>query len=472
MVTWVFLRLLALIYLAAFISLAVQIDGLLGSDGILPVRDFLGNAFNQLGLSAYWLIPTVFWMDASDFALRLAYYAGIAAALSVLLDFYTGIGLLVCYVLYLSLVSVGQVFTGYQWDAFLLESGFLALFLRGGSPVTVWLFRFLLFRFMFMGGVVKLASGDLAWRQLTALNYHFETQPLPSPLAWHAHHFPEPMLQLFTGLVFLIELAVPFMVFMPRKYRLFAAFNFIVLQTSIILTGNYNFFNLLTIALCVFLLDEADMARLLGSRLSRHIMPTIKMPSRAAHWIAGLYAGFVLAVCGGWVWLSNTQQRPVQPFYAMMQFASSFSLVNTYGPFAVMTTERREIILEGSNDGQTWLAYPFKYKPGKLNKSLCWNIPHQPRLDWQMWFAALGDMRQNPWLFQVFEKLFTGSPSVLALFESNPFPEHPPRYLRALMYRYTFTNRQDRNITGNIWRREFIGYYQPAIDGSAIVYRN
>ena len=214
------------------------------------------------------------------------------------------------------------------------------------------------------------------------------------------------------------------------------------------------------------------MARLLGSRLSRHIMPTIKMPSRAAHWIAGLYAGFVLAVCGGWVWLSNTQQRPVQPFYAMMQFASSFSLVNTYGPFAVMTTERREIILEGSNDGQTWLAYPFKYKPGKLNKSLCWNIPHQPRLDWQMWFAALGDMRQNPWLFQVFEKLFTGSPSVLALFESNPFPEHPPRYLRALMYRYTFTNRQDRNITGNIWRREFIGYYQPAIDGSAIVYRN
>ncbi|MCX7113899.1 MAG: lipase maturation factor family protein [Proteobacteria bacterium] len=470
MVAWVFLRLLALIYLAAFASLAIQVDGLLGSDGILPVRDFLGNAFNQLGLSAYWQMPTVFWMDASDSALRLVCYAGIAASLSVFLDFHASMGLLVCYALYLSLVSVGQVFTGYQWDAFLLESGFLALFLRGGSPVTPWLFRFLLFRFMFMGGVVKLASGDPAWRQLTALDYHFETQPLPSPLAWHAHHFPEPMLQFFTGLVFFIELAVPFMVFMPRKYRLFAAFNFVALQTTIILTGSYNFFNLLTIALCVFLLDEADMSRLLGARLSRRILPTVKMPGRAAHWIAGLYAGFVLAVCGSWVWLSNAHQRPVQPFYAMMPFASSFSLVNPYGPFAVMTTERREIVLEGSDDGQTWLAYPFNYKPGELNKPLRWNIPHQPRLDWQMWFAALGDIRQNPWLMRVFDKLFTGSPSVLALFYSNPFPDHPPRYLRASLYRYTFTNGQDRNATGDIWRREFIGYYQPEIEGSAIGY--
>ena len=168
MVAWVFLRLLALIYLAAFTSLAVQVDGLLGSDGILPVRDFLGSAFDELGMSAYWQIPTVFWMDASDSALRLVCYAGIVASLSVFLDFHASMGLLACYALYLSLVSVGQVFTGYQWDAFLLESGFLALFLRGGSPVTVWLFRLLLFRFMFMGGVVKLASGDPAWRQLTA----------------------------------------------------------------------------------------------------------------------------------------------------------------------------------------------------------------------------------------------------------------------------------------------------------------
>ena len=185
--------------------------------------------------------------------IALIYFSAFAS----LFDHFNKIGLLLCYILYLSLVQVGQAFMTYQWDMFLLESGFLALFLTGGSPLVILLYRFLLFRFMLMGGVVKLASGDPTWRGLTALNYHFETQPLPSPLAWYAHQLPEVWLQLATGAVLFIELAVPFCVFMPRPFRLFAAASFPVLQVSIMLTGSYNFFNVLTLGLCVFLLEDS-----------------------------------------------------------------------------------------------------------------------------------------------------------------------------------------------------------------------
>ena len=358
-------------------------------------------------------------------------------------------------------MGIGQTFTAFQWDLFLLESGFLAMFLTGGPPVVVWLYRFLLFRFMFMGGVVKLASGDPAWRDLTALAYHFETQPLPSPLAWHAHHLPAPVLQLATAAVFFIELAVPFCVFLPRRFRLFAAANFVLLQASIILTGNYNFFNLLTISLCVFLLQDSDVRPLLGGRLCRRILGK-PPPSGSARLGAGAVALFSVLVCGILLWMSNTHQRPVQPLYGLAQIASAFGLVNGYGPFAVMTTERREIVVEGSDDGQTWRPYEFKYKPGELTKPLGWNIPHQPRLDWQMWFAALGSPRSNPWFLNFMDRLREGSGPVLALLQYNPFPSHPPKYLRAGFYRYRFSTREERAASGEIWRREPLGDYLPA----------
>ena len=462
LVSWVFLRLIALIYLAAFASLTVQITDLVGTDGLLPARDYLAQAGKALGSQSLWSIPTIFWFDASDFALMLACAIGMVLSIEVLFGVIVRTGLLLCYVLYLSLVWAGQEFLAFQWDMFLLECGFLALFLTGGSRIVIWLYRWLLFRFMFMGGVVKLASGDPSWRNLTALKHHFETQPLPSPVAWYAYQLPDQLLQAATGSVFVIELLVPFFVLMPRNLRLFAAASFLLLQGMIILTGNYNFFNILTIALCVFLLEDRDLRPWLGTQLTGHIMENTRAVSVWASRSAGVLAVIVLSTCGGLLWLTNTQQRPIQPFDALIRMTSTLGIVNGYGPFAVMNTERHEIVVEGSNDRLTWQAYEFKYKPGDINKPLSWNIPHQPRLDWQMWFAALDPAHSRAWFVNFMAKLRSNSEPALSLLQHNPFPNSPPRYFRASLYRYAFATPAMRAATGQVWQRERLGDYPSA----------
>lgn len=462
LVSWLFLRLLAILYFSAFASMAVQIEGLVGADGILPIAEKLAAIDQALGQEKYWVFPTVFWFDASDSALTAACYAGMAAAVLVLLNWATRLALVVCFALYLSVVYAGQLFMAFQWDFFLLESGFLAIFLTFGSRIVVFLYRLLLFRFMFMGGVVKLASGDPAWANLTALSYHYETQPLPSPLAWYAHQLPDWFDRLCVGGVFFIELVVPFLIFLPRKPRLFAAWSFILLQTSIILTGNYNFFNLLTILLCLFLFEDRDIGRLLPGRLIRRIKAHSPPPGRAATATAAILAGFTLFMCGTYIWMDRTQLRPSTPLDALVHVASTFGLVNIYGPFAIMTTQRNEIIVEGSDDGTTWKAYSFKYKPDQTKKGLSWNIPHQPRLDWQMWFAALKRPNRHFWLVRFLDKLKEGSPQVLALLATNPFPDRPPAHVRAQFYRYRYTTPAMRAETGDVWQREYLGLYWPA----------
>ena len=458
-VIWVFLRLLALIYFAAFASLAVQITALVGSDGILPVSDYLRQSHQQWGASAYWRIPTLFWLDSSDRALQAACWAGMLAAAILTFGIRVRGALVGCYVLYLSLVAAGQRFTEFQWDMFLLESGFLAIFLPFGSRIIVWLYRWLVFRFMFMGGVVKLASGDPAWRDLSALRYHLETQPLPSPLAWTAYQLPDWPLRLATGGVLVIELVVPFCVFLPRNLRLIAAGSFLLLQLAIMLFGSYNFFNLLTIALCVFLLEDHDLRRLLGSRLVARIERRVRPVSEAATRSAAVMAFVVFTVCASLLWLTNTRQRLIEPLYALAKVSAAFGIVNGYGPFAVMTRAREEIIIEGSEDGSNWQPYEFRYKPGALDKPLGWNIPHQPRLDWQMWFAALGDARTFIWFPRFLDKLSAGSPPVLALLKDAPFSDRPPRHLRALLYRYRFATPRIQAATGQVWQRELLGEF-------------
>jgi hypothetical protein len=459
LVSWVFTRVLALIYFAAFASLSVQIVGLAGARGILPVAAFLDRAYDALGHDAYWRVPTLFWLGRSDAALTAACWAGTLAALLVFANLFTRAGLLLCYALYLSLSYAGQEFLSFQWDLFLLESGFLALLLTGRSPIAAWLYRFLLFRFMLMGGVVKLASGDPAWRGLTALRYHFETQPLPTPLAWYAHWLPDGLLRLATGAVFFIELIVPFLVFLPRPFRLFAAASFVVLQGAIILTGNYTFFNLLTLALCLFLLEDRDLQPWFSARLADRILRQARPPGPLAHAGAGLMALVAASTLAGLLWLTPLNQRPFPALYGLVRAVSTFGLVNGYGPFAVMTTERREIVVEGSDDGQNWLAYEFKYKPGDPGRALGWSIPHQPRLDWQMWFAALGDARQSPWFVRFMARLREGSPAVLALLRRDPFHGRPPRYLRASLYLYAFSSAEQRADEGWIWERRRLGDY-------------
>lgn len=459
-VAWLFLRGLGLIYLAAFGSMATQILGLIGTDGILPLDQALTGIAAEYPGQQYWRFPTLFWLSASDAMLQGVCYAGIIAALLLILNIFTRVALCACFLLYLSVTNAGQDFTSFQWDIFLLESGFLALFLTWHSKITIFLYRFLIARFMLMGGIVKISSGDPAWATLTALNYHYQTQPLPSPLAYYAYFLPEWWHQICVAAVLCIELLVPFCVFMPRPLRLFAAWSFIALQTGIILTGNYNFFNLLTLLLCLFLFEDRDILKRLPAQLR------LQLHDRPAGFIATLCAAgwgtVVMTVLATHLWMAQTLRLPTQPFLTLIQTAAAFSVVNNYGPFSVMTKERNEIIVEGSEDGEHWLEYRFKYKPDAPDKALRWNIPHQPRLDWQLWFAALEKPRHGSWFENFMRRLQQGAPEVLALLAYNPFPEQPPGHLHALLYRYNYAAPEQRAATGNIWQRIALGVYWPS----------
>ncbi len=463
LVSWVFLRGLALIYFSAFASMAVQIQGLIGENGILPIQLKLTELSWFFPGDKFSVFPTLFWLDASDPALTAVCLAGMAASVVLLLAVFDRIALILCYCLYLSITVAGQEFTAFQWDTFLLEAGFLAIFLTWGSEIIVFLYRFLIARFMFMGGLVKLVSGDPSWLNLTALSYHYQTQPLPSPLAYYAYYLPQWFNKFCVAGVLFIEIIVPFFVFLPRRFRLFAAWSFIILQSGIILTGNYNFFNLLTILLCLFLFDDEDFEKRLPPKLISAIRQKRPNPGFIAHAAAATWMCVIFLTCATYIWIYNVKQKPDAPFNSLAHITSAFSVINNYGPFAVMTKERPEIIVQGSINGRNWRTYQFKYKPVNLDKKLSWNIPHQPRLDWQMWFAALDTPAQNPWFAKFMLKLLEGSPQVLSLLADNPFPENPPAYVRALLYRYFYTTPEQRAATGQIWQREYLGvYYRPS----------
>jgi predicted DCC family thiol-disulfide oxidoreductase YuxK len=455
--SWLFLRLLAAVYLIAFASFGVQAAGLIGSRGILPAADFLAAARQYFGTARFWNVPTLFWISSSDLSIRAAWIGGIGLSVVLLLGLNLRIIRLALFVLYLSLVTAGQVFMGYQWDALLLEAGFLSIFL-GASPAIPRLFRWLLCRFMFLSGAVKLASGDSSWRNFTALPVHYETQPLPTPLAWYVYQQPDWFHHVSLGLLFFVELAVPFLVLAPRRLRLFAAGAISLLQLLIFLTGNYAFFNLLTAALCIFLLDDASLARA-GQAVRRLSTPFQQRAGpRLRKAFFGVFAALVLLISGFEMAEMFSQVR-WGPADALIRAAAPFEIINTYGLFANMTTSRPEIIVEGSADGMTWLPYEFKYKAGDAKRRPPWVEPHQPRLDWQMWFAALGNYRTDRWILYFMGRLLEGSPDVVHLLAKNPFPDAPPRYIRALVYEYRFTTRDQKRMTGDWWRRELKGVY-------------
>jgi hypothetical protein len=475
---WLFLRLLGVIYLIAFVSLWTQIDGLIGRNGILPAGDYLKAIREQLGPERYWWVPTFCWISPSDGFLHFQCAAGVLLSLLLIAGVAPVLDLVLLWAIYLSLSMVCREFLGFQWDILLLETGFLAIFfaprqwLPGFSretppPLTLlWLFRWLLFRLMFMSGAVKLVSADATWRNLTALTVHYETQPLPTWIGWYAHQLPAWFHKTSCGIMFVIELAAPFLIFFGRRARQIACAAFAVLMLLISLTGNYCFFNLLTVALCVLLLDDKFLSRLFSRRIfarsPRTALPTKFRPVRVAG--VGGFAAIILlvSVVETAARLFRAQNLP-WPLPEISQFFSPLRTVNSYGLFAVMTTTRPEIVVEGSNDGVAWLAYEFRWKPGDLKRSPAFVAPHQPRLDWQMWFAALGDYRSNPWFANFLVRLLRGSPDVLALLGKDPFPGHPPRYIRAMLYEYHFTDFAKRSATGEWWRRESKGLYCPEI---------
>ncbi len=450
-VEWLFLRLLAVIYLIAFGSLALQIKGLIATRGILPAERYLAAAKQTFGAEAYWLAPAIFWFKHSDLFLLAVCVAGTTVSVVLLAGYFERVSLGCLYLLYLSLCTAGQDFLSFQWDILLLEAGFLAIFL-GNSKIVVLLFRWVLFRLMFLSGVVKLASHDPAWRNLSAMSFHYMTQPLPTPLAWYMYQLPFTFQRVSTALVFVAELAIPFLFFAPRPWRFFGGCCVLGFQALIFLTGNYTFFNLLAIALCVFLFDD----QALGS------LPLLRArPARTHRMAVAAIAIFVVFVSGlelqEMFFGTSAGQSPV------VRLVAPFDVVNTYGLFAVMTTSRPEIIVQGSNDGVMWLDYKFTFKPGDLQKPPRWVAPYQPRLDWQMWFAALSNYQSTPWFANFMVRLLQGSPEVLALLAENPFPGAPPKYVRAELFDYSFTDFATRRATGDWWKRQARGMYFPPI---------
>jgi hypothetical protein len=479
-------RLLGLAYLAAFASLGVQIIGLIGTNGVLPAHDYIEAAGrwasqNGIGWTRYVLLPTFAWLDAGDTALRLQCLLGVTLSIVLVTGFLPTLCLLALWALFLSLSVIGGDFLSFQWDALLLETGFLAIFLPAAtkrsppdtvempSTILLWLTRWLLFRLMFGSGAIKLASGDPTWRNLTALSYHYETQPLPTPLAWYANQLPGWFDRVSCLAMFAIELGAPLLIVAPRRLRLAGAIALITLQTLIALTGNYGYFNSLTVVLTILLLDDAVTARAIPGSLRAWVDRRQSTRTRWSwpRWVPIAVAVVVvppsLVAFGRSAGFAVTLPPPLSLAQEVVQ---PFRLVSTYGLFAVMTTSRPEIVIEGSDDGADWKAYEFRYKPGDPRRRPSFVAPHQPRLDWQMWFAALDRYESNPWFASLCRRLLEGSPPVLALLAYNPFPEHPPRFVRGVLYDYHFTTFATTNGAVDWWQRTRVDSYSPVLSAA------
>lgn len=454
---WLFTKGLAICYFIAFLSLHVQVLGLYGSNGILPIKDFLHGAL-RLGKRGYFYFPSIFWWKSEDRFLRAVSLSGVIISLFVFFGIASSPLLLVLWFFYLSFVSVGQEFLSFQWDILLLEVGFLGFVFSLSQPffLMIVLFWVLLFRFMFSSGLVKILSGCPEWRSLKAMSVHYETQPLPNQIAYYMHQ-QAPWFSKFSCLVVLmIEIIVPFFIFGSSWSREMAFCLLVSFQILILLTGNYAFFNLLTIVMCLPLLPDAVYEQWFA------IVPSI--PASAP----SLFTEITITIFAIFFIFLNTLQiaalfAPLDRMGRILHYLSPFFLVNAYGLFAWMTTKRYEIIIEGSDDNENWLAYEFKWKPGDIYRAPRQVAPHQPRLDWQIWFAALSDYRSNPWFTHFIMSLSKGSPEVLRLLKSNPFPNKPPSFIRARLFQYHFSDLKTKKEAGQWWVREELGSYLPGL---------
>jgi len=463
LVSALFVRLLGVCYLVAFVSIAVQINGLVGSDGILPIQQELNLLAATHGPERFFRLPSLLWLSASDRVLIALPVAGVIVSILILLNRLVRPALVLAFVFYLSMYYAGQVFMNFQWDMLLLEAGFLAIFLTPDSRVVILLFRWLLFRLRFMSGLSKLTSQDPGWSSLTALNYYFEVQPLPSPLAWYAQQFPDWLLRLGTVATLFIELVVPFMMFLPRRWRFIAAWLTILWQVLIILTSNHNWFNFLTIFLCLFLFDDRALQRVLPSRVSgllHNPLPTNLLTVQTRRTLIGCLAGMILFASAVQLSEVATMQRSTPWARGIVNYMESFRVVNKYHVFPTMKTARIELEIWGSRDGKEWRRYEFRYRPGDPAMCPAFIVPHQPRLDWMMWFVTLHP-NFMPWFERFVQSLLSSSPAVTALLTSNPFADAPPNIIRIDAWRYRFTNAEQRSKTGMCWQREYLGPFTP-----------
>src|SRR5579863_149902 len=489
---WIFLRALGLICFSAFYSFYFQVKGLIGPDGILPAGDYLRAIAASPNICAvkYWFAPTLLWFSSSDRALMLVCWIGLIASVLLVINFWPRAALFVCFVCFLSFIAAAQDFASYQSDGMLLEAGFISLFFappglwpglaasNGPSRLSMFLLQWEWFRIYFESGSVKLLSGDQSWRHLTAMDDYYQNGPLPTWIGYYAQHLPHWFHASTVILTFMVELGIVWCLFLPRRFRI-ACFCIITpFEIGIILTANYAFLNYLVLSLGFLLLDDRALEWILPKwprDLAEWKPKTLAALSRAHDWWEGRRKSLwplrmsVSAICLGLVFYAATVQLiwmfiPDLPLpQTPVQWLEPFRIANQYGLFAVMTHERYEIEFQGSNDGNTWIPYPFRYKPQDPKKAPGIYAPYQPRFEWNLWFASLGSWPQYKFVVWTEERLLQNSSDVSELFASNPFPSSPPKEVRSVVYQYWFTSLEEKGKTGDWWRRELLGEYAPAL---------
>ncbi|HEX4066220.1 MAG TPA: lipase maturation factor family protein [Acidobacteriaceae bacterium] len=508
---WIFLRALAVIYFSAFLALVFQINGLNGPDGILPARNFLEAVQRELPGLRYWYAPSLFWFSSGAHMLLVVSWIGLAASVLAFFNLWPRLSFFLCFVCFLSFVTTAGDFSEYQSDGMLLEAGFLALFFvpRGLWPgwglesppprVALFLLQWEWFRIYFESGIVKLLSGDPQWRHLTAMDEYYQNGPLPTWIGYYVEHFPHWFQVATAGGTLVMELGIVWMLFLPRRLRILCFFIVTPWEIGVILTANYCFLNYLVLALGILLLDDRSLLRWIPARFRgslEHDVPPESIPIAEerlsiitganepprrirsepppsvmrrirAHLHAVSIA--VAAVLLTWIAYDTTAEMLRMPWPGLpvptgpITALEPFRIANQYGLFAVMTRGRYEIEFQGSDDGQNWTSYPFRFKPQALNEAPGIYAPYQPRFDWNLWFASLTDYQNAQVVPLTEERLLDNDAAVLSLFRGNPFPTAPPKFIRAVLWQYWFTTLDEKRATGDWWRRQYLGLYAPVL---------
>jgi lipase maturation factor 1 len=454
---WLFLKFLSLAYFFAFVSLHAQVLGLFGSKGIVPIKDLAGQLHKQK--MGFLSLPTLFLYRSSDSFLKGTALLGIILSISAFVGFIPFVPLMLLWVIYLSFYTLGYPFLCFQWDALLIEAGFAGIWFAMLAPpplmLDVWMWV-LLFRLMLTSGLVKWFSGCPKWHSLQALRFHFETQPLPNFGGYIAHHISWLCGKFGSYAVFFFEGPAVLLLLGTPEMRLIGGLLQLFFQGMIIATGNYAFFNLLTIALIATVFDEKYLQGVIPYDVSVQALPQ------------GLYLEIPLTIIASCMILMNLilllrQILQISFFSRAIHLLGRWGILNTYGLFAVMTTTRDEVVIEGTLDGFEWKEYHFKYKPGLLDRGIAQVAPLHPRLDWQMWFIALGNWRDDSWFTAFILRLLEPSEDVLGLLAHDPFGGKSPIAIRAKRYRYHFTTFEEWRKTGNYWTREEAGMFLPEV---------
>src|SRR6267142_3785309 len=489
---WILLRALGLIYYSAFFSLVFQIRGLIGPHGILPAKEYLQSLAERFGHAGYWYAPTLLWFSSGSHMLNGICWVGMIASLVLVLNLWPRGMLAICFVCFLSFVSAAHDFSAYQSDGMLLEAGFMAMFFappgwRPGwgeasppSRASLFLLIWEGFRIYFESGVAKIMGGDTQWRNFTALDEYYQNGPLPTWIGWHMQHLPHWFHAATAFVTLALELGLAWMMLLPRRFRILCFFIVTFWQIGIILSANYTFLNYLVLVLGILMLDDQFLLPYLPPFVKQSYVATkearpLAAPAPEDKWRKKLREQLpalelaVTAVMLTWifyatlaqmVWMVRPWPLPATPVSAL----EPFRIANRYGLFGMMTRGRYEIEFQGSDDGQTWLVYPFRFKPQDPAKPPGIYAPYQPRFDWNLWFASLSSWRQEPIVVRTEQSLLRGDTDVLLLFAGNPFPHGPPRQVRAVIWQYWFTTPTEKRAQGLWWRRQLLGLYAPTLE--------